>query len=280
MAIRKGLILVLYEGTDAEPRVLATIKKVFSQLKNKDNVFYIDLEVAYGDNIYSLYSRLKKDEDESIYGVLHEMCPQVLTGIKEDDISEIYLFFDLDVHHKITHDGRKIIDLPDNLQKVEDMLKFFGDEADNGKLYISYPMLEALKDIKMKNCCESRCFANIYLGRKYKQDVGDNQHDFSDIDNFGADAWNFFCSHAICKANCILNNQYALCTYDVGKDFTQDKIFDKQRQLVESKNMVYVLSGFPFFLLEYFGKNKWSEWQVPSGYKLEKAKVCPLKNEH
>ncbi len=277
MANKKGLILVLYEGTDAEPRVLKTLKKIFSQLKNKDSVLYIDLEFALGDNIYSLYSRLNKDEDESIYGVLHEICPQVLTGIEEDDISEIYLFFDLDVHHKTTHDGIRTVDILGNLQKVEDMLKYFNDEAGNGKLYISYPMLEALKDIRKKNCCENRCFVSVNLGRKYKQDVGDNQCDFSNIDSFAEDSWNFFCSHAIRKANCILNNQYAPCTYDVGKDFTQEKIFEKQGKLVESKNLVYVLSGFPFFLLEYFGNNKWSEWQAPSGYKLEKAEVCPLK---
>ena len=54
------------------------------------------------------------------------------------DFSEVYLFFDYDFQNK-------------NLEQKElnaqlnEMLEFFSDETDNGKLYVSYPMIESIK---------------------------------------------------------------------------------------------------------------------------------------
>ena len=47
---------------------------------------------------------------------------------------KIYLFFDYDGHDPIADD--------DNLQEV---LNFFNEETASGKIFISYPMIEALK---------------------------------------------------------------------------------------------------------------------------------------
>lgn len=65
--------------------------------------------------------------------------------ISRDEISEIYLFFDHDGHSHLA-----------NREKLENMLQYFNNETENGKLYVSYPMVESLKQqekyIDPKNC--------------------------------------------------------------------------------------------------------------------------------
>ena len=66
-----------------------------------------------------------------------------------DDFSEVYLLFDYDTHQ--TNLGRK-----DDVDAVAQMLESFDNETENGKLYISYPMVEALRDYKPGICGDRR----------------------------------------------------------------------------------------------------------------------------
>lgn len=61
-----------------------------------------------------------------------------LAGLQRDDFSEIYLFFDYDGHQKNLGEF-------DSKDAIEQMLISFDNETENGKLYISYPMVEALR---------------------------------------------------------------------------------------------------------------------------------------
>lgn len=54
--------------------------------------------------------------------------------------SQIFLFFDYDFQNRLgTQKVNGILD---------EMLDFFSDETENGKLYINYPMIESLKYTK------------------------------------------------------------------------------------------------------------------------------------
>lgn len=92
------------------------------------------------------------------------------------------------------------------------MLKHFNNETENGKLYISYPMVEALKDLKKdpKECFES-CFVYLNEFTNYKNLV--SKKDFVQIKKYSKDDWNYIIIINIFKANCLINNLDNISTY-------------------------------------------------------------------
>ena len=58
--------------------------------------------------------------------------------MNESDFSEVYLFFDYDFQNKN-------LELSEINSQLTEMLDFFSDETDNGKLYINYPMIESIR---------------------------------------------------------------------------------------------------------------------------------------
>ena len=54
------------------------------------------------------------------------------------DFSEVYLFFDYDFQNKN-------LELEELNAQLNEMLELFSDETDNGKIYVSYPMIESIK---------------------------------------------------------------------------------------------------------------------------------------
>lgn len=78
-------IAIIYEGVKAEKEI-----KIFS--------FPAD------GNIYMLWERLKKDEFETdVISIVKEMCHtsenEDIKNLKESEFSEVYLFFDFDIHN-------------------------------------------------------------------------------------------------------------------------------------------------------------------------------------
>ena len=295
-------ILIISEGEDPEKYFIQSMQKCFFP---DDDLIFANLYI-YETSIYDLHKnitdfvcqrKLESFEDDKTrvtIAVLKERInkslkkrkvqpsenDKKLLGISANKISEIYLFFDADLHNglkeNLLSEGNKKI-LSNNLKKLSKMIDFFSEEMEYGKLYISYPMVEALWDLSKFNNCGSRCCTDILLKVDYKKDVRQKQKDFLRIENFNKDVWDFFCSNAILKGNCVINNSYTKCDYKKGiTDLTQKNIFEKE-QLLVLEGKVYVLSGFPFFLLEYHKEEYWNNLEVPSGYKLEKAEVCPLK---
>ncbi|MCR5236073.1 MAG: hypothetical protein K6E34_02585, partial [Lachnospiraceae bacterium] len=128
----------IVEGEVREPQIIDNISKVFFA---HGNFKIITLPVE--ENIYMLWKKLKADDfDTDIIEVLRESNDDIkeqLVGLSRDDFSEVYLFFDYDMHQ--TNLGKE-----DDADAVAQMLKSFDNETENGKLYISYPMVEALRD--------------------------------------------------------------------------------------------------------------------------------------
>lgn len=281
----KDRIVVIYEGKKTEKNIVENIQKCFSNGVGLKNAVFIDLAVAYQGNIYDLYSSLEGQDDYDVFALLQERIrtrkkqdlgkhDKEILKLKRGKVSQIYLFFDFDLQH-----GGQGVDcgmdkIKDNLKRIEEMLLYFDDENSHGKLYVSYPMVEALRDIAKNNICSNDCHVNITEVIRYKEDVGDRQKSFQDSRKYTNNIWDFLCLHAISKANCLINGMYEYCGYDTGKDFSQGVIFAKQKQAVLTRNYVYVLSGFPFFLLEYFGKKLWENLQLPKGYQLQVTKEC------
>ena len=134
----------IVEGAAREPQIIDNISKVFFSHGN----FKI-ITLPAGENIYMLWKQLKADDfDTDIIEVLRENSDDIsrqLDSLTRDDFSEVYLLFDYDTHQ--TNLGRK-----DDVDAVAQMLESFDNETENGKLYISYPMVEALRDYKPGIC--------------------------------------------------------------------------------------------------------------------------------
>ena len=130
------MILCVFEGAEREPRIFRTLERLF----------FVEGEViirSFGNNIYELYRQLKEmDGDGDIVSILRENAASEAgspfpSGVKSSDFSEIYLFFDYDFQN---------VNLPleEMNRRLDEMLALFNDETDNGKLYVSYPMMESL----------------------------------------------------------------------------------------------------------------------------------------
>ena len=168
--------------------------------------------------------------------------------MNRDEFSEVYLFFDYDGHN-------------DNLPKdknpndvLKSMLKTFDNETENGKMYISYPMVEAIKDYSIDTICheQNNCFSNISIGRNYKKQVSDYAliNDFKRLDIIG---WKFIIQKYINSCYCLLDIEHSLTKKEFVNRVTPTLIFDKQRhKYINRYGYIMVLSAFPEFLIDYF----------------------------
>ena len=131
------MILFVFEGKD-ESYVFKTIEHLFfSKRRNR-------LICCFNQNIYELF-RLMQESDftEDIVSVIRDRrkFPEgnpLADIVDVTDISEVYLFFDYDFQNKN-------ITLAEANRQVGELLNFFNNENENGKLYVNYPMLESLR---------------------------------------------------------------------------------------------------------------------------------------
>lgn len=239
-------ILFVYEGQKTEKK-LSIILKHYINL-NKDVV----IETSFCGNLYSLYTSLnnsKEEFDEDIIPILKSRYDNPnLDKYDRNSFGSIYLFFDYDSH---AHDF--------NFEKLSKLLSFFNNETENGKLFISYPMIEALKHIA--NLDNKDSFLNdTYLckdGKKYKGHV----NCYSDVrvkncfsnrktTDTNIENYNIIIDFHCCKANYIINEN---------KEFPEQLILQKDILNFQYNNSnnnegkIYTLSSYPLMLLDYFG---------------------------
>lgn len=232
----KNYILVVFEGLVTEKTIFNNLKQYF--LNENENT------IVYGfhcGEIYSLYNKLEKDEDLELFTLLQENLKDTnpkLHSIKKNQVSELYLFFDYDGHS---------ISADDN--KLKHMLELFNNETnDYGKLYISYPMVEAIKhlkdDVEFKDTIEES-------QKAYKETVSQNcNSNLQHLHKLMQEDWNFIINQNSKKANFIVNDTFKFQTQII----EQLEIFNSQKtKYINVENKVAVLSAFPMFLLDYYG---------------------------
>lgn len=148
------------------------------------------------------------------------------------------------------------------------MLSFFNDETKEGMLYISYPMVEAIrhfKDLesfksltvkcKRGNCpykdeCQDRdkCLKEPH----YKSVVAaDSKPQLSNVNSYTGPVWKELIIAHLCKANALVNDVFTLPSSLI----SQEAIFLKQleKHICHKCPEVTVLSAFPLYVLDYFG---------------------------
>lgn len=253
------MILFVFEGERREPRLFETLKRLF---------FSRDLNTiicSFGNNLYELYNQLSELGDAGdIVSLLRKKYEDSSNNPFQEvsvtsDISETYLFFDYDFHHHISLDEIN--------SRVRKMLRLFNDETENGKLYISYPMIESIYYTKTLPDAD---YQKYIVEKEDCCDFKSRVREFSDYKDLGfilfhlskkptkneyltrRENWCYLVDMNVRKANWICTgvNSYPLHKADI----SQDNIFEKQLQKYVNTDRccVAILNSFPLFIFDYF----------------------------
>lgn len=229
-------ILFVFEGEKTEKVITNSMLSFFIQDEGRTVV-----RTAYKSNIYSLYNKMKKDEFLDIFELIKE-SNENLKDFTRDRFSQVYLFFDYDGHDPQASD-----------QIVSDMIGFFNEETEKGKLFISYPMVESLKCIKDINDCNEFYSLEFEVCnfKGYKEFVhGYSDNNISNFTSYTKEKWGKVIKAHLSKGNLIVHGQKELPKLAV----LQNDIFDKQKtDFLDTKQSVSVLGAFPLMILEYYG---------------------------
>lgn len=244
----KDYKMFIVEGEAREPQIIDNISKIFFSHGN-----YTVITLAAGENIHMLWKQLKADDfDTDIIEVLRESNDGIkkqLAGLSRDDFSEVYLFFDYDAHQ--TNLEREIDE-----DVIRQMLESFDNETENGKLYISYPMVEALRDYEPGKCGNGvDCFVAIEDFGKYKNASASRAHN-PHFKEYDIGAWKDIINVFAMRISC-LNEVPDIMKYEqYSRTITPGTIYDMELKEADMKR-IFVLSAFPEFLLDYFGVKLW-----------------------
>lgn len=256
------MILFIFEG-DRETKIYDAMEYVFFGKKDASQ----RIISCYNGNIYDLYSKfVENGGDMDLIALLRERyndltkCP-IPKDMKRSDFAEVYLFFDYDFHHNA--DTTSVEELN---KQVQEMLCLFDNETENGKLYISYPMVEAIRHTKQLPDNNYHTYTiSREESKQFKKMVGDfsfyknhkfictNERDTTTHQEEVRTNWKMLIEQNVTKAHWLCNDSLSLP--DKYDDEFQKKIFQEQIvKFVTQSKCVSVLSAYPLFLFDYFGR--------------------------
>jgi len=227
-------ILMVVEGKKTEPHIINNLTKYFFQ----DNTI---IYTIYGTVIYSLYSKIlldgEIDEDLDFIQILKEYT-DLPNKIIRDNVSEIYLFFDHDGHTSNA-----------SSTKLIKMLEYFDNETQNGKLYVSYPMVEATKHIGRYTYINR--VAKISENKKYKNRVSnESYYKYRHFPKYNKKIWYELVKHHSKKIGYLTSVKFR----HTFRYISQKSIYNYQyKRYIKRRDEVLIMGAFPIFLLDYFG---------------------------
>ena len=254
------MILFVFEGKKRETDIFRTLEYLHFHEGQA-------IVCSFGNNIYELYRQLiALDGAGDLVSLLREINKgnpdsPFRDDMKSSDFSEAYLFFDYDFQNRN-------LCLERMNEVLSEMLALFNDETDNGKLYVNYPMIEAIRYTKTlpdpeyneytisKTECHDKGFKNL------AQQFSDYKSlDFivlnlrkpplpREIDKVRKN-WELLEQQTVIKANYLCNKQNDL---PADKNaISQRSLFEAQlTQFIKPKEEVSILCAFPLFSFEYF----------------------------
>ncbi|MFN3446077.1 MAG: hypothetical protein ACK44D_10065 [Bacteroidia bacterium] len=231
-------ILFIFEGGRAEEQIVSNLQKFFV---NENTI----IKCVFGGEIYQMYKKIVEDQDLDTFNLIKERnteTREILSGYNRNDFAEIYLFFDYDGHSDKADDG-----------KLKELIDFFKEETDKGKLYVSYPMVEALKhisDYELFKDLTVKCKDNI----GYKNIVSQTAlNKLNQINNYDLDTWkNLIIAH-LKKANFISYDEFELPNDLISQIII---FYNQLEKYIYPYSIVSVLSAFPIFLNDYYGNEE------------------------
>lgn len=231
-------ILFIFEGAETEEKIVCNLQKFFV---NESTT----IKCIYGAEIYQIFKSIVADNDLDTFNLIKERNLEknaVLEGYNRDDFAEIYMFFDYDGHSTLADDT-----------KLNELLEFFNEETDKGKLYISYPMVESLKHI-----CDYETFRDLAIECKYnvkykKIVAAETRKELINFNSYMLETWKLLIYTHLKKMNFIINKSYTFPS----ELYTQQTIFLGQlNNYIIPNAFVAILSAFPIFLHDYYGNEE------------------------
>ena len=234
-------ILMLTEGKEPDKKLIEHIVKEF-QIKG---------EVIWAKigTIYAFYKDIKEKYDENMDVIKYS--DKISKEFKASEISYVYLFFDYDLHSKLNEEYKNIEKIYERINEISEINSFFENETENGKLYLSFPMIEAYHKpigcnyIYEKNNFEEKLEDFKVFKKKIKNETG----------NMGMTALKSQYKEII---KFYINNSKNILEMKF-KDVEKNKILKFQNELLKSKNKVKIYPSIPIFLNEYYKIEKLQE---------------------
>lgn len=255
----KAIKLFIVEGEDRDYRFINKMADQFFKGKYDTRVFVLPANM----NIYMLFNLMKEDSfNTDVLEVLRENIANTdeLENINRQQISEIYLFFDYDCHQE---------NLPNGVggeRALNDMIDAFDNETENGKLYISYPMVEALYDCIDFECRSfSDCFYPIEEIGDYKSRVG-TRNPFASH-HLTIEDWRVILGAFGLRVACLFDKD--VLGYDTYRQITPKNMYEQERKVIAKKGSLFVISAFPEFLYDYFPIDFWHKFNTHRRFKYK-----------
>lgn len=268
----KKHIAFIYEGASAEKELLANMQETFLADFSEVDIFGMPAE----GNIYMLWKKLIDDEFETnVIDLLKEMSTEIKSrmeekGLKASQFSEIYMFFDYDGHaaqfsEETLEQANELcrrLGMPEIKNKrdiLERMLMVFDNETEQGKLYVSYPMVESIKEIDEEKRDYKRLQIPLQEVPKYKHSFGEKTL-YGNYSTITKEMWLYACIASVRQACLIVTDKYD-CTYEQFIEYiSQINIYHAEKEkYINNKSGLFlaVLNSVPLFLVEYFDRKFW-----------------------
>ena len=252
------MILLVFEGKKREPELFTAIERL--GLFEPGRII-----CSFCSDIQSLYKRVKElegggegtaDMVQLLQVARKDDHDDPIHSVTSDDISEIYLFFDSDLHN-----SRYPLDK--QRERLDELLALLCDELEYGKLYISYPMIEAVRytrelpDTEFGDYCVSIPDCKSFKDRADKFSAYPSLDFLIPQDEGKKEDVRSNWSHLIRQHR---SKAQHLCEVSGEERLTQRVLFQAQcNKHIIPKGEVAILASIPLFLYDYFSEAKRKE---------------------
>ena len=269
-------ILFIVEGEQLEPEVISRIGEVYGLRCDITSVC---------TNIHILYQQLKKDEGYSdVIPVLREILRTRLASLENNKTSKeqqrrirraqedlaklerpfasVYLVFDSELHHRSNDSLAPLEVIEKNVAELREMLDFFDNETDQGKLYVNYPMMETYRDCDdfFDDGYRDRLVSlDILFGRTpakgYKSLVASRRLANVRSRQISEAQFNRLTCMNVFKLNWMKNYIWSKPQYDEFlEQSSQNVILELEHESCRNLKAVAVLNTLLFFIIDYKGR--------------------------
>ena len=270
-------ILFIVEGERLEPEVISRMGEVYGLRCDITSVC---------TNIHILYQQLKKDEGYSdVIAVLREILRSRLASLAslktskeqqrriqrtQEDLAKlerpfasVYLVFDSELQHRSNDTLAPLEVIEKNVAELREMLEFFDNETDQGKLYVNYPMMESYRDCDdfFDDGYRNRLVSlDILFGRTpargYKALVAARKLANVHSKQLSEAQFNRLTCMNVFKLNWMKNYIWSKPQYDEFlEQSSQNVILELEHASCRNLKAVAVLNTLLFFIIDYKGRD-------------------------
>lgn len=237
---------MLTEGKDPDKKL---IEHIINEFQIKGEVIWAKI-----GTIYAFYKDIKEKYDENmdiIRYIKYKYSDKISKEFKASEVSYVYLFFDYDLHSKLNKEYENIEKIYERINEISEINNFFEDETGNGKLYLSFPMIEAYhKPIGCNYIYKEDSFEEKLVNFKnFKKKIK------NEIRNRGIESiksqYKEIIKFYIHNSEKILGMKF--------KEVEKNKVLKFQNELLKEENKVKIYPSIPIFLNEYYKIEKLQE---------------------